>query len=105
MCAVCCEYDNDLVHKYSNGRNIIQMDSTCIVVIMFCRDPNTMDTLKTFEDCMNWACSGGFNDNDIFEAKLGIFAQVVIVKMSFLYPNVCIHIRRQSYLSFECVGK
>ena len=39
-------------------------------------DPNTIETLKAFEDCIKWAANGSFSDDDIDEAKLGVFSQV-----------------------------
>jgi Zn-dependent M16 (insulinase) family peptidase len=40
------------------------------------RDPNALETLKSFENCMNWACSTNFESRDVFEAKLGVFSQL-----------------------------
>ena len=46
-------------------------------VYMLCySDPNTIETLKSFQDCIEWAANGNFSDNDIDEAKLGVFSQV-----------------------------
>ena len=41
-----------------------------------CSDPNSIDTLKSFQECIEWAVSGNFSDDDIDEAKLGVFSQV-----------------------------
>ena len=46
--------------------------STCSVY----SDPNTVETLNSFQECIEWAVSGSFSDDDIDEAKLGVFSQV-----------------------------
>ncbi|NWU51503.1 PREP protein, partial [Dromas ardeola] len=40
------------------------------------RDPNSLETLKTFEKAVEWAKSGEFTQEDIDEAKLAVFAAV-----------------------------
>ena len=44
----------------------------------FFRDPNSVETFKSFENCIDWAINGNFSDQDVDEAKLGIFSQVSI---------------------------
>ena len=48
------------------------------IVYLFCRDPNSMETLQVFQDAIEWACSGGFSDEDVDEAKLSVFSQVSV---------------------------
>ena len=55
----------------------------CNISKPFCRDPNALETLKSFENCMNWACSTNFESRDVFEAKLGVFSQVNILYVLF----------------------
>ena len=40
------------------------------------RDPNSVETFKSFENCIDWAINGSFSDQDINEAKLGVFSMV-----------------------------
>ncbi|XP_048237962.1 presequence protease, mitochondrial-like isoform X1 [Haliotis rufescens] len=40
------------------------------------RDPHSLQTLDVFEEAGQWAAGGKFTDQDIDEAKLGIFQQV-----------------------------
>ena len=40
------------------------------------RDPNSVETFKSFENCIDWAINGSFSDQDIDEAKLGVFSMV-----------------------------
>ncbi|XP_065906804.1 presequence protease, mitochondrial-like isoform X4 [Dysidea avara] len=40
------------------------------------RDPNSVETFKSFENCIDWAINGNFSDQDVDEAKLGVFSQV-----------------------------
>ena len=48
-----------------------------IFTYVFCySDPNTIETLKSFQDCIEWAPNDSFSDDDIDEAKLGVFSQV-----------------------------
>lgn len=44
--------------------------------MLHCSDPNTTETLKSFQDCIEWAVNGNFSDDDIDEAKLGVFSMV-----------------------------
>jgi len=39
-------------------------------------DPNSIETLKSFQDSIEWAANGNFSDHDVDEAKLGVFSQV-----------------------------
>jgi Zn-dependent M16 (insulinase) family peptidase len=40
------------------------------------RDPNTLQTLKKFEDSVEWLASGDFTDEYIKEAKLSTFQEL-----------------------------
>lgn len=40
------------------------------------RDPNSTKTLATFDAAVEWVLSGGFNETDVSEAKLGVFQSV-----------------------------
>ena len=40
------------------------------------RDPNFLNTLKSFTNGVEWAKNGRFTKQDVDEAKLAIFAQV-----------------------------
>ncbi|RXG58423.1 Presequence protease, mitochondrial [Armadillidium vulgare] len=40
------------------------------------RDPNSTLTLKTFDDAVDWVLTGEFTQQDINEAKLGVFQNV-----------------------------
>ncbi|KAM4705824.1 presequence protease, mitochondrial [Rhinophrynus dorsalis] len=40
------------------------------------RDPNSLSTLSTFENAIDWAKSGKFTQQDIDEAKLSVFSAV-----------------------------
>ena len=44
-------------------------------------DPNSVETLKSFQDCIEWTISGNFNDDDINEAKFGVFSQVKVITL------------------------
>ena len=47
----------------------------CTYVLCY-SDPNTIETLKSFQHCIEWAANGNFSDDDVDEAKLGVFSQV-----------------------------
>ena len=53
---------------------------TVLSVLLCCggchRDPNGLVTVEQFLASIQWACSGDFTQQDIDEAKLGVFAQV-----------------------------
>lgn len=40
------------------------------------RDPHSTQTLATFDAAVEWVLSGGFNETDVAEAKLGVFQAV-----------------------------
>ncbi|XP_071541683.1 presequence protease, mitochondrial-like [Panulirus ornatus] len=40
------------------------------------RDPHSTQTLDTFDAAVEWVLSGGFNERDVAEAKLGVFQSV-----------------------------
>ncbi|CAL4121780.1 unnamed protein product, partial [Meganyctiphanes norvegica] len=40
------------------------------------RDPQSLQTLATFDAAVEWILSGGFNERDVAEAKLGVFQSV-----------------------------
>lgn len=40
------------------------------------RDPRSLDTIKSFEDAITWACDGGFSTEDLNESKLAVFQKV-----------------------------
>lgn len=42
----------------------------------FLRDPNVTKTLKSFSSGVEWLLEGSFSDQDIIEAKLGVFSEV-----------------------------
>lgn len=44
--------------------------------MIFFRDPNSLETLKVFHECIKWAYEGSFSEKDIEEAKLAVFSQV-----------------------------
>lgn len=46
---------------------------------LFNRDPNCLNTLKSFEDSIKWAVDGTFSTDDIEEAKLAVFASVIYI--------------------------
>ncbi|GBN23344.1 hypothetical protein AVEN_107493-1, partial [Araneus ventricosus] len=39
-------------------------------------DPNVMKTFKSFSAGVDWLLEGSYSDQDITEAKLGVFSQV-----------------------------
>ena len=45
-------------------------------ILLLIRDPNSVETFKSFENCIDWAINGSFSDQDTDEAKLGVFSQV-----------------------------
>ena len=55
-------------------------NSFLLICIMcpFCRDPNSTETLQVFQEAIEWACSGGFSEKDVDEAKLSVFSQVSV---------------------------
>ena len=56
-------------------------------------DPNTVETLRSFQECIEWAVNGSFSDDDIDEAKLGVFSQVstsdITHMHAFIHTYVC----------------
>ena len=54
-------------------------------------DPNSVETLKSIQDCIEWAINGNFNDDDINEAKLGVFSQVTVITLCIPIALICIH--------------
>lgn len=45
-------------------------------MILFQRDPNSVQTLSAFRKGVDWAKSGHFTQQDIDEAKLSVFSAV-----------------------------
>lgn len=43
---------------------------------LFCRDPNSVESLDVFDQSVQWAVDGSFTDKDVDEAKLSVFSQV-----------------------------
>jgi len=52
------------------------------------RDPNSVETFKSFENCIDWAINGNFSDQDVDEAKLGVFSQVSVLSMINIFSIV-----------------
>uniref|UniRef100_A0ABM5GN09 Pitrilysin metalloproteinase 1 n=1 Tax=Pogona vitticeps TaxID=103695 RepID=A0ABM5GN09_9SAUR len=53
-----------------------QLDHSGIFAFFSYRDPNSVNTLSTFEKAAEWAKMGNFTQQDIDEAKLAVFATV-----------------------------
>jgi len=47
-----------------------------------------VDTFKSFESCIDWAISSNFSDQDVDEAKLGVFSQVSVLSMINLEESI-----------------
>ena len=62
------------MHRFCTGNTTDTYMYLCTYFLY--SDPNTIETLKAFQDCIAWAVSGSFSDDDIDEAKLGVFSQV-----------------------------
>ena len=43
---------------------------------MFCRDPHSTQTLKVFEDGVEWAAKGNFTEQELELAKISVFQAV-----------------------------
>ena len=54
--------------RASNGEGVFSFTSY--------RDPHTVDTLKRYEDAVEWLTQGSFTEEDINEAKLSVFQSV-----------------------------
>ncbi len=44
------------------------------------RDPNYLNTLSVFENCVQWIKKGEYTDEDLDECKLSVFSQVCRVQ-------------------------
>ena len=54
---------------------IMMSQSLFLEIFLYCRyrDPNSVATIKAFEGAARWAADGGITEEDVEEAKLGLF--------------------------------
>ena len=71
--------------------------------LAFCRDPHSTQTLKVFEDSIEWAAKGSFTQQELEQAKISVFQAVSqsvftwIITMGRARPSINFRSHSNSY--------